>query len=453
MVGCDPWMALIARGDRIEWRTSAATHRWRAHPLDALRALLRRYRAAPGQPFAPAVGLMGWLSYELNRWIERLPPPRAEEHGLPEMGWYGMRVTLLVDHRHQRSWVASVVDPHRPSSLAQHEADNALQRIIDQWRDLCQVPEGMARADALDDPPSWPSQTPLRATMTQPAFEAMVARALEFIRAGDIFQANLSHSFTMPWTAPRWPLYQALRRINPSPFACFLSVGPELAVISASPERLVRVRDGRVDTRPIAGTRPRGTTPAEDAMQSLDLLLSEKERAEHVMLVDLARNDLGRVCAMGSVRVEEFMTVEEYSHVQHLVSNVSGMLRPGADAVDVIRSLFPGGTITGCPKVRCMQIIRDVEPVPRGLYTGSLGYVGFDGTMDLNIAIRTMVIQGRRLSLHVGAGIVADSQPDREYQETLAKAAALMHALRHVSGSSRTANQRPRVPVAFHAGS
>jgi len=452
MVGVDPWMTLIARGDRIEWRTSATTHRWRAHPLEALRALLRRYQAAPGQPFASVVGLMGWLSYELNRWIERLPPPHAQEQALPEMGWCGMRVNLLVDHRRQRSWVVSVVDPHRPASAAHREAVSALHRVIDQWGDWCQTQEGSsADAGTGDDQPPWPSETSLRATTTQAAFEAMVACALACIRAGDIFQANLSQQFTMSWSAPAWPLYQALRRINPSPFACFLS-WDDLAVVSGSPERLVRVHGGRIETRPIAGTRPRGATPVEDAMHSLDLLLSEKERAEHVMLVDLARNDLGRVCATGSVRVGEFMTIEEYSHVQHIVSNVAGSLRPGADAVEVIRSLFPGGTITGCPKVRCMQIIQELEPVPRGLYTGSLGYVGFDGTMDLNIVIRTMVIQRQMLSLHVGAGIVADSQPDREYQETLAKAAALMHALRKVGGSLRATGQRKRTPVAFHAG-
>ena len=200
-------------------------------------------------------------------------------------------------------------------------------------------------------------------------------------------------------------------------------------MVSCSPERLVRAQEGRLDTRPIAGTRPRGATAAEDAVNGLDLLLSEKECAEHVMLVDLERNDLGRLCAAGSVSVDELMTLEAYSHVIHIVSNISGRLRPGLDAVDVIRAMFPGGTITGCPKVRCMQIIHELEPVPRGLYTGSLGYVGYEGMMDLNIAIRTIAIQGRQLSFHVGAGIVADSDPSREYHETLAKGAALIRAL------------------------
>jgi anthranilate/para-aminobenzoate synthase component I len=270
----------------------------------------------------------------------------------------------------------------------------------------------------------------------------MVERALEHIRAGDIFQANVSQRFTAAWRGPALPLYEALRQINPSPFACFLSAAG-CEVVSCSPERLVRVQDGVVDTRPIAGTRPRGTTPADDVVNSLDLLLSDKERAEHVMLVDLARNDLGRVAAMGSVAVNELMTLEEYSHVIHIVSDVSAALCDGLDAVDVIRAVFPGGTITGCPKVRCMEILRELEPVPRGLYTGSLGYVGFDGTMDLNIAIRTMVVQGGRLSFHVGAGIVADSDPAREFQETLAKAGALVSALRAAGQSGRAVHAHP----------
>ena len=257
----------------------------------------------------------------------------------------------------------------------------------------------------------------------------MVSRALEHIRAGDIFQANVSQRFTAPYRRRALPLYETLRRVNPSPFACFLS-SDALAVVSCSPERLVRVQDGRIDTRPIAGTRPRGATPADDALNSLELLLSEKERAEHIMLVDLARNDLGRVCETGTIGASELMALEEYSHVIHIVSDVAGRLRRGVDAVDVIRAVFPGGTITGCPKVRCMEILRALEPVSRGLYTGSLGCLGFDGTLDLNIAIRTMVIERGRLSFHVGAGIVADSDPGREYHETLAKAGALMEALR-----------------------
>jgi aminodeoxychorismate synthase component I len=269
----------------------------------------------------------------------------------------------------------------------------------------------------------------LQATMTPEAFERAASQVLAHIRAGDIFQANLSQRFTAPACADPFALYQRLRRLNPSPFAAYLNAG-NLAVISCSPERLVRVQEGWVDTRPIAGTRPRGHNAEEDALQSFDLLLSDKERAEHIMLVDLARNDLGRVCRAGSVQVNELMALESYSHVWHIVSNVMGRLRLSTDAVDVLRAVFPGGTITGCPKVRCMEILAALEPVRRGLYTGALGYLAFSGDMDLNIAIRTIVQLEGQLSFQVGAGIVADSLPLREYQETLAKAQALMAALR-----------------------
>jgi len=382
------------------------------------------------------VGLMGFLSYDLNRWIERLPSPPSSERSVPELLWLGMQVVVLVDHLEERSWLLSIVDPHSPQPLAWRDAIEALEEAETRLIALGYPEAPLAGTDAMTGL-ALPGPCALAATSTQADFEGMVLRALEYIRAGDIFQANVSQRFTASWRGQAFTLYQALRRINPSPFSCFLSCR-DLTVVSCSPERLVRVQEGRVDTRPIAGTRPRGATPVEDAVNSLDLLLSEKERAEHIMLVDLARNDLGRVAVAGSVAVDELMTLEDYSHVIHIVSGVSGVLRPGVDAVDVIRAVFPGGTITGCPKVRCMEIIRELEPVARGLYTGSLGYIGFDGTMDLNIAIRTIVMHGDRLSFHVGAGIVADSEPEREYQETLAKAGALMGALRAVSEQPRS---------------
>ena len=430
ILGCDPWLKLCANGDQIELQTSASTLTWRAHPLEALRQVLRRYQASSrSQLHVRAIGLMGFLSYDLNRWIERLPPPQPSHPVVPEMLWFGMRVVVLVDHLLQRSWLLSVVDPCSPHPVARREALEALER---------------AEARLSAAPPTH-VRTPrahvqaLEPTSTQAEFETMVSRALEYIRAGEIFQANISQRFTASWRGEAFWLYESLRRINPSPFSCFLS-SDDLAVVSCSPERLVRVQGGRIDTRPIAGTRPRGDSPQADAVNSLELLLSEKERAEHLMLVDLARNDLGRVCRMGSVTVGELMSLEEYSHVIHIVSDVSGALRRGVDALDVIRAIFPGGTITGCPKVRCMQILRELEPVARGLYTGSLGYIGFEGTMDLNIAIRTIVIQGDRLSFHVGAGIVADSDPEREYHETLAKAGALMAALGVAHGPQRQAH-------------
>ncbi len=482
MLGWDPWLSLIARNGQLTLRTSAATHRYRANPLEALRELLRRYRA-PGQPtaYGRAIGLMGFLSYELNRWIESLPPPRAAGPMPPEMVWCSMKTVLLVDHEEDRAWLLSVVDPHENAGVARQQAQAALEGALARIDPAIAPPSFLAKARTGGDtvvqqpmgrqdvaptgagvpvpqaprpdrgglpvglheaasaeeshmrPAEMSASACLEPTMNQAAFERMVSQALEHIRAGDIFQANVAQRFIGSWQGPSLPLYTALRRLNPSPFACWLA-WDDLSVVSCSPERLVRVQESRVDTRPIAGTRPRGMTADEDAVNSLELLLSEKERAEHIMLVDLARNDLGRVCRAGSVQVNELMSLEAYSHVLHIVSDVAGVARSGVDAVDVIRAVFPGGTITGCPKVRCMQLIRELEPVPRGLYTGSLGYLGFDGTLDLNIAIRTIVIQGQQLSLHAGAGIVADSIPEREYQETLAKARALMSAVQELQG-------------------
>lgn len=403
VLGWDPWLTLSSQACD-------------GHPLDALREVLRRY-PGPHHPALPPVGL-GWFglfSYDLNRWIERLPTPKPSASSVPELIVFGMRMTVVVDHATDRSWVVSIVDPRQPASRATAEARTRLEAF-----------EAMLQAEP--DVGEAGGSVQIEPLMTQAQFEAMVCRAQEFIADGDIFQANLSQPFRARWSSSPWALYLALRQVNPSPFACFVSC-PEVTVVSCSPERLVRVQEGVASARPIAGTRPRGITPEEDLVNMLELILSDKERAEHIMLVDLARNDLGRVCRFGSVEVDELMVLEDYSHVIHIVSNVHGRLRQGRDAVDVIRAMFPGGTITGCPKVRCMEVIHELEPMARGLYTGSLGWLGFDGSLDLNILIRTMVLHDQQLWFHVGAGIVADSQPDREYAETLAKAGALFRAL------------------------
>ncbi|MBI4550257.1 MAG: anthranilate synthase component I family protein [Candidatus Omnitrophica bacterium] len=268
----------------------------------------------------------------------------------------------------------------------------------------------------------------LRSNLTRAGFERMVVRAKRYIRQGDIYQANLSQCFSFEWAGNPLRLYEKLRRRNPSPFAAYLDFG-RLKVASASPERLIRLEGRSCETRPIAGTRPVGRTRRESRRLSRELLLNEKERAEHLMLIDLERNDLGRVSEYRSVRVDEMMTLEKYSHVFHIVSNVTGKLAAGKDAFDLLKAVFPGGTITGCPKIRCMEIIRELEPCGRGLYTGSIGYLGFNGDMDWNIVIRTLVLEGQRGRIQAGAGIVHDSVPRREYEETLHKAKALLEAL------------------------
>jgi anthranilate/para-aminobenzoate synthase component I len=286
----------------------------------------------------------------------------------------------------------------------------------------------------------------LRSNLDRRAYDVMLARAREHILAGDIYQANLSHRFESACGGDGVALYRRLRSINPSPFATYMRF-PEHQLVSCSPERLVRLRSGRVETRPIAGTRPRGSTSLEDDLLERELLASEKERAEHLMIVDMARNDIGRVCELGSVRVDRFMSVERYSHVRHLVSNVVGSLRPNRDALDVLAAVFPGASITGVPKIRCMQIIDELEQFRRGVYTGSAGYFGLDGDMDLNILIRTFFLQNGHAYFNVGGGIVADSHAESEYHETLAKGRALLEAL-STSGVERPRGfRRPIAPV------
>jgi aminodeoxychorismate synthase component I len=369
-------------------------------------------------------GAIGYFGYDVARWFERLPAPPDDDLALPDAELAFFDLAAVVDHHKQELWL--IFCPFG-------------ERFVKEPREQL-YEEGAARLLALEtrltgllpDPPdSSPQVAPcIIPGMSEADYAQRVRRCLEYIAAGDIYQANLSHRFAVELGghSPR-SIYRRLREINPSPFAALLEL-PDVTLVSCSPERLVRLFGDEVETRPIAGTRPRGASADEDRLLVEDLLMSPKERAEHIMLVDLERNDLGRVCAYGSVRVDEFMAVERYSHVSHIVSNIRGRLAPGRDALDLLRAVFPGGTVTGVPKVRCMEIIDELEPVRRGPYTGSIGYLSAGGDLDLNIIIRTLVLAGERAYLHVGAGIVADSDPLREYQETLFKAEALLKALR-----------------------
>jgi anthranilate/para-aminobenzoate synthase component I len=308
------------------------------------------------------------------------------------------------------------------------------------YREGCdRLAELEARLSAASLPLNQDWSSKFRVTPDQPrsSYLEQVRQCQDYIRAGDIYQANLSHRFTIELDGTSYidhdrigpALFQRLRQVNPSPFSALFECD-DLCLVSSSPERLVRLNDRLADTRPIAGTRPRGWSLPEDRRLAEELLTNQKERAEHLMLVDLERNDLGRVCRYGTVKADEFMVIERYSHVSHIVSNVRGELREGLDGFDLIRSIFPGGTITGVPKIRCMEIIESLEPVRRGPYTGSLGYLSWSGDLDLNILIRTLVLTKGRGYLQVGAGIVADSDPDREYDETLFKAEALLKTLK-----------------------
>ncbi|NJN20696.1 MAG: anthranilate synthase component I [Leptolyngbya sp. RL_3_1] len=366
-----------------------------------------------GQPWpeslpAFAGGWLGWLGYDLAWEIEQLPSQNRDPLPFPAAFWYEPESFILLDHQEQQLLLATST----PATLDELEVALA--------------------AEPQTTPV--PQATGFTLTSTQADYEAAVRQAKIHIEAGDIFQTNLSLRFSTQTVTDSWAIYRQLQTINPSPFASYWRT-PWGAMISCSPERLVSVAGQQVETRPIAGTRSRGNTPATDQALAQALLANTKERAEHIMLVDLERNDLGRVCDWGSVEVDELMTLEYYSHVMHLVSNVKGELRSPLNTIDVIRALFPGGTITGCPKVRCMEIIEALEPVRRSLFYGSCGYLDWRGNLDLNILIRTLLWvpnsdgSGATVWGQVGAGIVADSDPEQEWQESLQKARAQLLAL------------------------
>lgn len=377
-----------------------------AEQADFFEALNAWHRAtAPAEPGGlPFAG--GWflyLSYEAAKHVEPSLALESSSDGLPTALAVRCRGAVVRDRHDGRVWIGA-------------------ERAGDATRLRAEV---LSAADGAE-----PARPPVLANCNEEspaAYREQVAAAREYIRAGDIFQANLSREWRAQLNADAAPadVYASLRRANPAPFSGLMRWG-ETAVISSSPERLIRLRDGWVDTRPIAGTRARR---AEDAGITAELLAHPKERAEHVMLIDLERNDLGRVCEYGSVTVDELMTTESYAHVHHIVSNVRGRLRTELGPGAALRAVFPGGTITGCPKVRCMQIIDELEKTGRGAYTGAFGYLGVDGAMDSNILIRTLVQQGRKVSLRAGAGIVADSDPDAELSETRAKARGMLLAL------------------------
>ena len=367
-------------------------------------------RRTPRVPFSG--GWLVYLAYEVAAEIEpRLALPRSDDS------------TAALAIRAPAAWIRD-----RQSGAAWLVAEPGYEALLERFaRDVRSL--GTALSPDRELSFDIEEEDPAR-------FETAVIRTLEFIAAGDVYQANLSRRWQGRARGALDPaaLYRRLRAANPSPFAALLRDG-EFAVISSSPERLVSVQGDRVATRPIAGTRPRGASPERDAALIESLLANEKERAEHVMLIDLERNDLGKVCVGGSVRVDEFMAVETYAHVHHIVSNVSGRKLEGVSPIDILRAVFPGGTITGCPKVRCMEIIALLEAEGRGAYTGTLGYLNRDGSCDFNILIRTMTARGPALSFRAGAGIVADSSPAQELAETRAKAEGLLRALRGVAAA------------------
>lgn len=380
-------------------------------PFSLLSNILKQRTVPPNDATPFPGGFFGYFAYDLARQIEELPQSAQRDLPVPDLDLYWVDVTAVYNHEQQRLTLAAL--------------DNAI--------DLPGQEQAIRRSQQHLAPQQLKITSLPQPFIEQQQFESMVQRGKDYIAAGDVYQVNLSCRFDGQISGESTELYRRLRNINPSPFACLLHF-PGLDIISSSPERLVSLHQRLAETRPIAGTRPRGYTPPEDRQLGEELLGHPKERAEHIMLLDLERNDLGKVCQSGSVIVDELMVLERYSHVTHIVSNVRGTLRPECGPFDLLHATFPGGTITGVPKKRCMEIIDELEPVGRGCYTGSAGYISACGTMDLNILIRSFQRIGDQLSYQTGAGIVADSIPEKEWFECLAKGEALRKVLQEAMG-------------------
>ncbi|CUS03805.2 Anthranilate synthase component 1 [Candidatus Promineifilum breve] len=384
------------------------------------------YAAAAGLPRF-AGGAVGYLGYDVVRFFERLPQTAAPGPDVPDAVFLLADTLVVFDHARHRLILLANASIDGTGGDVEAAYVDALQRID-------RLAEKLLRPLPAVPARRWGATSGngngLESNMSRDRYEAIVREAKEHIAAGDIFQVVLSQRFSRRTSAHPFAVYRALRMLNPSPYMFYFNFAPlDMQVIGASPEMHVRLEDGVASVRPIAGTRRRGTDPAEDAALAAELLADPKERAEHVMLVDLGRNDVGRISEYGSVAVRDLMTIERYSHVMHIVSQVEGRIRPGLDAYDLMRATFPAGTVSGAPKVRAMEIIEALEGQRRGLYAGAVGYFSYDGSMDTCIAIRTMVMQGDSVSVQAGAGIVADSEPAAEYQESVNKASALLVAV------------------------
>ncbi|HEV8643341.1 MAG TPA: anthranilate synthase component I [Methylomirabilota bacterium] len=439
-LGTDPLMILSAKNGQISLQRAGRVERLPdGNPLQALRGLLRQFQpvSVPGLPRFQG-GAVGYLAYDMVRHMERLPATAHDDLQLPDAVFMFTDTLLVFDNlRHRLLVIANAHIEDRDDTSLDQAYDRAAVRIS----------MTLAKLQRPTRPPAPFSLAPpgpllalgeegFTSTMDEAAFTEAVRRAKEHIAAGDAYQIVVSRRLDCPLTAEPFAVYRALRTINPSPYLFHLRLG-RTTIVGSSPEVLVRLEGDRVEMRPIAGTSPRGATEAQDKAIAEALLADPKERAEHVMLVDLGRNDVGRVSVLGSVKVTEFMAIERYSHVMHLVSHVVGQLAPGADALDVLPACFPAGTLTGAPKIRAMEIIDGLEPTQRGPYGGAVGYFSYSGNLDSCITIRTIVCHDNRASVQVGAGIVADSDPKTEWLETCSKARGLVLALRMAGPAAR----------------
>jgi len=420
-MGSDPFLVMRSQGDEITLIKDGVGGKRRGNPFDVLEELLETYKIDSGESVVPFLGgAVGYFSYDLCHFIERLPTKAIDDLSLTEcyLGFYDAIVAF--DHKENKTYLVSTGFPEVEAGKRQRRAEARL----DELRNMV----------ALAPPPSIIKEAKsgkdmvLKANFSHEGYLGAVAKAREYIGAGDIFQVNLSQRFEVDIIIPPYELYKRLRRINPAPFASYFNFDG-VSIVGASPERFLKLRGDGVETRPIKGTKPRGKTPGEDRALAAALMESKKDRAENIMIVDLERNDIGRVCRYGTVKVTELAILETYPTVFHLTSTVVGQLREGKSRIDLLKATFPGGSITGAPKVRAMEIIDELEPTRRSVYTGSLGYLSFGRDMDLNIVIRTIIVKDGRAYFQLGGAIVYDSEPEAEYIETLDKGKALIQAL------------------------
>jgi len=437
-IGSDPFLIFKVKNGNIEIHHKSTEFKSSTTPLRILKDLLSKYKTCPDKNLPPFTGgAIGMISYDFIHYFERLPTTVLDDLQIPDAHFMLVDTFIAVDHTLNKTLIIAcpgaadiITDNRENPDDWEGYYENATGKINTIHSSISSISSNDDKEDILQSTSAAP--VTINHEMAKSDYMDMVKKAKDYIHAGDIFQANLSQRVSAYiGDVSSWRISKMLSVINPSPFACYLDMG-DYHIASSSPERLVKVNSNTVETRPIAGTRPRGADADSDTRMRTELLLNEKERAEHLMLIDLERNDLGKISDYSTVEVDEFMITEDYSHVIHIVSNVKGTIAKGKDCFDAIRATFPGGTITGVPKVRCMEIIDELESVTRGPYTGSIGYIGFDGSMDLNIIIRTFLIKNKTAYVQAGAGIVADSDPENEYYETLKKAEALIKTLENL---------------------
>jgi len=423
-LGTAPALVMRSKGRRVELQENGTTTELDLQdgqdPLHILKKQLGRFKWVP-DPELPRFcgGAVGYIGYDMVRFFEEIPDSTEDDLGLPDCVFAFTDTILIFDHVKHRIKVLCNAQVNGDPEEAYDTAVEKIDRLVQRLREPM---------PGRDDPRPTVPPAQVSSNFTREDFEQAVLACKEYIAAGDCIQVVLSQRLSTPVAADPFDVYRALRSLNPSPYMYYLDY-KDLKIIGSSPEILVTEERGRVTVRPIAGTRPRGQTEEQDKSLEQELLADEKERAEHIMLVDLGRNDIGRVCRYGSVVVNELMVIERYSHVMHIVSNVQGRLRPDKDQFDVLRATFPAGTVSGAPKIRAMEIIDELEPTRRGPYAGAIGYFSYSGDMDTCITIRTILIHNGTAYVQAGAGIVADSVPEREYEETMNKARAMIRAL------------------------